>query len=101
MEVHLRKFDIASIACHMVVITGRRATGKSFLVRDLLQRNRGAPIGAPVGTVVAGRDATLYSATSLRGQGGRLTLCADSHLAPSAVTALLLRGQGGREFTLC
>jgi hypothetical protein len=53
MQLHLKKFDISSIADNkVVVILGKRDTGKSFLVRDLLYYHRDIPIG----TVVSGTE---------------------------------------------
>lgn len=53
MQLHLKKFDISSIADNKVcVLLGKRDTGKSFLVRDLLYYHRDLPIG----TVVSGTE---------------------------------------------
>lgn len=49
MIMHLRKFDMASVPSDsVVVVIGKRATGKSFVVRDLLHRHRDVPIGCVV-----------------------------------------------------
>jgi hypothetical protein len=59
MNLELRKFDIANIASDKVcVFIGKRETGKSFLVKDLLYNHRNLPIG----TVISGTEAanTFY-----------------------------------------
>lgn len=49
MELRLKKFDISKIADNKVcVFLGKRDTGKSFLVRDLLYHHRDIPIGSAV-----------------------------------------------------
>lgn len=49
MQLHLRKFDISTIDDNkVIVILGKRDTGKSFLVRDLLYHHRDIPIGTVV-----------------------------------------------------
>jgi hypothetical protein len=49
MQLNLRKFDLSSIADNKVcVLLGKRETGKSFLVRDLLFHHRDIPIGTVV-----------------------------------------------------
>jgi hypothetical protein len=49
MNLHLRKFDIASIRDDQtVVFIGKRDTGKSFLVRDMLYHHRDLPIGTVI-----------------------------------------------------
>lgn len=49
MQLHLKKFDISSIKDDSVVVfIGRRNTGKSFLVKDLLYYNRDIPIGTVI-----------------------------------------------------
>lgn len=49
MQLHLRKFDMASIKDDTVVVfIGRRNTGKTWLVRDLLYFNRDIPIGSVI-----------------------------------------------------
>ena len=48
-HLHLRKFDMSTIANDSVVVMlGKRNTGKSFLVRDLLYYHRDIPIGTVV-----------------------------------------------------
>ena len=48
-QLQLRKFDITSIAQDKVVVMiGKRDTGKSFLVRDLLYHQRDMPIGTVI-----------------------------------------------------
>lgn len=52
-DIVLRKFDIAAIEDDkVVVLIGKRETGKSFLVRDLLYNHRDLPIG----TVISGTE---------------------------------------------
>lgn len=49
MQLRLKKFDIASIPSDKVIVfIGRRETGKSFLVRDLLYYHRDIPIGTVI-----------------------------------------------------
>lgn len=49
MQLHLRKFDISSIPDDkVIVLIGRRETGKSFLVKDLLYYHRDIPIGTVI-----------------------------------------------------
>ena len=53
MNLELKKFDIASISSDKVcVFIGKRETGKSFLVKDLLYHHRHIPIG----TVISGTE---------------------------------------------
>ena len=53
MSLHLKKFDIRKIPKNSVVIfVGKRNTGKSFLVKDLLYYLRDIPIG----TVISGTE---------------------------------------------
>lgn len=53
MSLELRKFNMSEIASDKVVVfIGKRETGKSFLVKDLLYHNR----GTPVGTVISGTE---------------------------------------------
>jgi len=59
MNLEIKKFDMKSISFKpneskgtVVVLLGRRDTGKSFLVRDLLYYHQDIPIG----TVVAGTE---------------------------------------------
>ena len=60
MSLDLRKFDMKNISFRpdenkgpVVVLIGRRDTGKSFLVRDLLYYHQDIPIG----TVISGTEA--------------------------------------------
>jgi hypothetical protein len=49
MNIQLRKFDISSIPDDkVVVLIGKRETGKSFLLKDLLYHHRDIPIGTVV-----------------------------------------------------
>lgn len=49
MKLQLKKFDISSIADDkVVVLIGKRDTGKSFLVKDLLYYHRDIPIGTVI-----------------------------------------------------
>lgn len=49
MQLHLKKFDISSIADDKVIILlGKRETGKSFIVRNLLYHRRDMPIGVVI-----------------------------------------------------
>ena len=53
MAMKLSKFDISKIeADKVIVFIGKRETGKSFLVRDLLYYNQ----DLPVGTVISGTE---------------------------------------------
>ena len=53
MNVQLKKFDMNQIDPDKVVIfIGKRCTGKSFLVKDLLYHHR----NIPVGTVISGTE---------------------------------------------
>lgn len=53
MKLHLKKFDIGCIKeDRVVVLIGKRNTGKSFLVRDLLYYHTDLPIG----TVISGTE---------------------------------------------
>jgi hypothetical protein len=48
-QIQLRKFDMSSIADDKVVVMiGKRDTGKSVLVRDLLYQHRDLPIGCVI-----------------------------------------------------
>lgn len=48
-QIQLRKFDMSSIASDkVVVLIGKRETGKSVLVRDLLHQHRDLPIGCVI-----------------------------------------------------
>jgi len=54
-NLQLKKFDLTSIADDkVVVLIGKRETGKSFLVKDLLYYHRNIPIG----TVISGTEAS-------------------------------------------
>ena len=60
MTLDLKKFDMKNISFRpdenkgpVVVLIGRRDTGKSFLVRDLLYHHQDIPIG----TVISGTEA--------------------------------------------
>ena len=58
-KLRLRRFDINSISSDKVVVfIGKRETGKSFLVKDLLYYHKDVPIG----TVISGTEAanTFY-----------------------------------------
>jgi hypothetical protein len=49
MQLQLKKFDISAIADDkVVVLIGKRETGKSFLVKDLLYYHRDLPIGTVI-----------------------------------------------------
>jgi hypothetical protein len=49
MQLHLKKFDISSIPDDKVIVfIGRRETGKTFLVKDLLYYHRDVPIGTVI-----------------------------------------------------
>lgn len=49
MQLHLKKFDISSIKDDSVIVfIGRRNTGKSYLVKDLLYYHRDIPIGTVI-----------------------------------------------------
>jgi hypothetical protein len=53
MNLELKKFDISTIAADKVcVFIGKRETGKSFLVKDLLYYHKSVPIG----TVISGTE---------------------------------------------
>ena len=53
MNLEIRKFDISTISSDKVcVFIGKRETGKSFLVKDLLYHHRKIPIG----TVISGTE---------------------------------------------
>ena len=60
MNLELKKFDMKNITFDankasgpVIVLIGRRDTGKSFLVRDLLYYHQDIPIG----TVISGTEA--------------------------------------------
>ena len=49
MQLQLRRFDISTISDDkVVVLIGKRETGKSFLVKDLLYYHRDLPIGTVI-----------------------------------------------------
>ena len=49
MQLQLRKFDISTIPHDkIVVMIGKRDTGKSFLVKDLLYHHRDLPVGTVI-----------------------------------------------------
>lgn len=49
MQLHIKKFDPAGIASDKVLVfIGKRNTGKSFLVRDVLYYHRDIPIGTVI-----------------------------------------------------
>lgn len=53
LNLRLRKFDMSRIKHDkVVVLVGKRETGKSFLVKDLLWHNQGMPCG----TVISGTE---------------------------------------------
>ena len=53
MNLQLKKFDITKISNDKVcVFIGKRETGKSFLVKDLLYYHQDIPIG----TVISGTE---------------------------------------------
>ena len=53
LNLRLRKFDMSKIKHDkVVVLIGKRETGKSFLVKDLLWHNQGLPCG----TVISGTE---------------------------------------------
>jgi hypothetical protein len=53
MKLELKKFDISTITSDkVVVLIGKRNTGKSFLIRDLLYHHTDLPIG----TVISGTE---------------------------------------------
>ena len=53
MNLNLKKFDIRNVKSDKVcVFIGKRETGKSFLVKDLLYYHRNLPLG----TVISGTE---------------------------------------------
>jgi hypothetical protein len=49
MQLKLKRFDISSIASDkVIVLIGKRETGKSFLLRDLLHTHRDIPVGTVI-----------------------------------------------------
>ena len=68
MTLELKKFNMSTITFKkeenkgpVVVLIGRRDTGKSFLVRDLLYHHRDIPIG----TVISGTEAGMDSSENM------------------------------------
>ena len=62
IELKLRKFDMSSIDDNkVVVLLGKRDTGKSFLVRDLMYYHRGIPLG----TVVSATESANHFYSSI------------------------------------
>lgn len=58
MQLHLRKFDISSIPDDKVIVfIGRRETGKTFLVKDLLYYHRDIPIGTVISPTESANEA--------------------------------------------
>jgi hypothetical protein len=54
MTLHIKRFDITSIGDDSVIVfVGKRRTGKSFLVKDVLYYHRDIPIG----TIISGTEA--------------------------------------------
>ena len=73
MTLQLKKFDMKKITFRpeqntgpVIVMIGRRDTGKSYLVRDLLYYHQGIPIG----TVISGTEAGngFYGKLSIKHQ---------------------------------
>ena len=57
MKLELKKFDITKITDDKVVVMiGKRNTGKSFLIRDLLYHHTDLPIG----TVISGTESANH-----------------------------------------
>ena len=55
MNIQLKKFDMSSIKDDKVIVfVGKRETGKSFLVKDLLYHKKHIPLG----TVISGTEAS-------------------------------------------
>ena len=49
MQLQLKKFDISSIASDSVVVMiGKRNTGKSFLIKDMMYYHRDIPVGTVI-----------------------------------------------------
>ena len=49
MNLHMKKFDISSIASDQVVVfIGKRNKGKSFLCKDLLYFHQDIPVGTVI-----------------------------------------------------
>jgi hypothetical protein len=54
LDVALQEFDISRVkSTHVCVFIGKRNTGKSFLIRDLMYHHRDLPLG----TVISGTEA--------------------------------------------
>ena len=52
-DIRLRRFDMKTLkAGSVVVLIGKRETGKSFLVRDILYNHKDIPIG----TIISGTE---------------------------------------------
>ena len=71
MTLELKKFDMKTISFKpnenkgpVIVLIGRRDTGKSYLVRDLLFHHQDIPIG----TVISGTEAAnqFYGSLALQ-----------------------------------
>ena len=59
MKLELKKFDITKInSDNVVVLIGKRGTGKSFLVKDLLYYHT----DVPVGTIISGTESATIPA---------------------------------------
>ena len=53
VKLHIKKFDITSIADDKVIVAiGKRGSGKTFVIKDLLYYHR----GIPVGTLISGTE---------------------------------------------
>ena len=53
MNLELRKFDISEIKDDkVVVLIGKRDTGKSFLCRDILYHHAGIPVGQVISLTI-------------------------------------------------
>lgn len=60
MQLHLRKFDMSRIRDDTVIVfIGRRNTGKTYLVKDLLYYHRDIPIGTVISPTESANE--LYS----------------------------------------
>lgn len=66
MSLNLKRFDITSIPDDSVIVfLGRRRTGKSFLVKDLLYYHRNIPIGTIISATEKANKFYSYIAPSL------------------------------------
>ena len=76
MTLDLKKFDMKNISFRpdenkgpVIVLIGRRDTGKSYLVRDLLYYHQDIPIGTVISGTEAGngffRSSTLHDTDTL------------------------------------